>query len=77
MLSFIVRLVQAFEREHGMRPNLLYLNDQHITHLKDGFSSDFDLNDIIRMLEMEIVVDDSIAHPHVAWVQMMAQKRAV
>lgn len=76
MLSYIVRLLTEFEREHQLRPNLLYLSPEHLERLREDFDSRFDLQAIMRMLDMEVLVDDVIVHPHVAWVQPAARRRA-
>lgn len=77
MLSFIMRLVSEFEREHDLRPNLLYMNDEHVRHLQQSFARRYDLAAIMRMLQMEILIDTDIVHPRVAWVQLAAARRAV
>lgn len=69
MISYILRLIHDFKREHGCRPNLLYLNEFHMHHLKMGFSEDFSLQRLCEMLEMELVIDHEVIHPHVAWIQ--------
>lgn len=76
MLSYIVRLTTDFEREHGLRPNLLYLSQAHVRQLQEDFDPRFDLQTIMRMLRMEVLIDSAIVHPHVAWVQPAARKRA-
>lgn len=76
MLSFIYRLVNDFEHNHGVRPNLLYLNQEHVSHLQDGFSEEFDLRRITEMLGMEIIIDKGVIHPHVAWTRLY-EKRAL
>ena len=77
MLSFIYNLVQSFETSHGMRPNLLYLNQTHLQHLKQGFSEEYDLFQITNMLQMEIIIDNEAVHPHVAWTRLMGTKTAI
>ena len=76
MLSYIVRLTTDFERDHGLRPNLLYLSQAHVQRLQDDFDPRFDLQTIMQMLRMEVLIDSTVAHPHVAWVQPAACKRA-
>ena len=36
MLSFLYRLVEHYHREHGLHPNLLYLNQWHYRKLLDS-----------------------------------------
>ena len=75
MLGFIYRLVREFEIEHGKRPNLLYLNPFHAAHLKASFDQNYSMTQIMNILEMELVIEQDIMHPHVAWTQVA--KRAV
>jgi hypothetical protein len=77
MLSFVVRLVWEFEREHGYAPNLLYLNENHLEHLREGFDARYAVQDIMDMLGMEILVENEILHPHVEWRMPAAHKHAV
>jgi len=67
MLSFLYRMVNTFEREHGFRPNVLYLNNQHFLQLKSQLSNIKDLDALNHFLGMEIVLDAEITQPHVAW----------
>ena len=41
-----------------------------------GFSDEINLQDIMRFLQVDLIVDDSLSHPHVAWSQT-AYQRAV
>ena len=74
MLSYIYRLIRNFEKDHGIHPNLLHLNPEHIEHLKKAFEESISLHDIMRLLEMELVVEFDNIHPHVAWTNI-AQER--
>jgi len=67
MLGYIYQLVRNFEQEHGVQPNLLYLNRFHSEHLKSAFDEGFSLGQIMDMLQMEMIIDDEIMHPRVAW----------
>lgn len=69
MLGHIYRLVRGFEQEHGVHPNLLYLNRVHSEHLKSAFDAKYSIGHIMALLEMEVIIDTTIAHPHVAWTQ--------
>ena len=70
MLGFIVRLISSFEKEHGFRPNLLYINRTHCQHLKDAFDETFTFSKISELLQMEIIVEPEAMHPRVAWTQV-------
>ena len=67
MLGFIYRLVNDFEHEHGIQPNLLYLNQFHSEHLKTAFAENYSMKSIMELLNMELVIENDIMHPHVAW----------
>jgi hypothetical protein len=69
MLGYIYRLIRGFEQEHGVQPNLLYLNRLHSEHLLAAFDEKYTLGQIMDMLEMEMVIDPEVMHPHVAWTQ--------
>jgi len=66
MLSFIYRLIKTFQREHGLHPNLVYLNRQHYQKLLESLPAMKTQEEISRFLMMEIVISPEIAHPHVA-----------
>jgi len=69
MLDYIYRLVTGFEREHGMRPNLLYINPEHCKYLKSSFDEKYSMTEIMDMLNMEVIIDAGSVHPHVCWTQ--------
>ena len=69
MLGFIYRLINEFEREHGIHPNLLYLNRFHAEHLKAAFDADYSMSQILDVLGMELVIENDITQPHVVWKQ--------
>jgi hypothetical protein len=68
MLSFIYQIVRDYEREHGFRPNLLYVSENQLSHLRQEFSECHNLEEVTRLLGMDIVVDQDTVHPHVAWI---------
>ncbi len=69
MLGYIYRLARNFETEHGLEPNLLYINPQHCEYLKDSFENRYSLQKIMSMLGMEVIIDHEIVHPRVSWAQ--------
>jgi len=74
MLSYIYRLIRDFEQEHGIHPNILYLNEIHAHHLKNGFAEDYSYQAIRDLLQMEFVVSRETLHPHVAWTPTVIRK---
>jgi hypothetical protein len=69
MLSFINSLVFEFERQHGFRPNVVYLSGSHLDHLRQDLEGALAPAGLARILGMEVVVTSDIVHPHVAWVE--------
>ena len=67
MLSFIYRIANEFEQEHGFRPNVLYLNHRHYTQLRMELSEIRNLGALSRLLGMEIVLESELSHPHTCW----------
>lgn len=67
MLSFILGLATSFERKHGVPPNLLYLNTDHFSHLREELGFPSDVKMMNQMLGMEIVIYFEARHPHVAY----------
>lgn len=67
MISFLCRLANRFETEHGYRPNILYLNSKHYTQLRSDLSEIKNLGDLVTFLGMEVVLDSEMTHPHVAY----------
>ena len=74
MFSYIYRLIRDFEKEHGIHPNLLYLNETHAHYLKDGFADSYTYQSIRDFLQMELIISREIMHPHVAWSQAVNRK---
>lgn len=70
MLAYIYRLVTHFEKEHGMHPNLLYINQDHLQHLKSSFDARYSITEIMSILNMEVTIDQNSVHPHVCWTQV-------
>jgi hypothetical protein len=67
MISFLYRLTSRFEREHGYRPNLIYLNPEHFAALRGDLAEIRGLGELVRFLGMEMIVDPEVRHPRLAW----------
>ncbi len=76
MLSYIYRLIRDFELQHGIHPNLLYLNEVHANHLTQVLNENITPQSLRDLLQMELIINREISHPHVAWTQI-ARKIAV
>ena len=67
MLSFIYNLNQCFEKNHGFLPNTLYLSPQHLEQLRASFDQNMDIEHILKRLNMDLLLDRTVVHPHVGW----------
>ncbi len=76
MLSFIYRMMRDFELEHGMKPNVLHLNNEHFDKLREDFLDPDNIEAIIGRLEMEIVIEKNTLHPHLSWIESSYRKVA-
>ena len=65
MLSYILGMAFRFEREHGISPNLIYLNQEHMGRLcvELGVSAALKLSE---RLGMTVMVYPDIIHPQLA-----------
>jgi len=69
MLSYIYRQICEFKNQHGILPNLLYINEQHAEHLKESVAEGFTLQNIAELLQLEVIINKEVLHPQVAWTQ--------
>ena len=60
MLSHILHQVQRFERSHGVRPNVVYVNREHYAALRENYPQIFRQDPEIA-LGFRIAVVSSIA----------------
>ena len=68
MLSYLYRLATAFERTHGHRPNLVYINRSHYRMLQQNLAGLNNEEEIAHLLKMDIIISPDTCHPDVAWV---------
>lgn len=66
MLSFIYRLATDFERLHGQRPNVLYLNRHHFEHIREDFADPGDIEAMMNVLGMTIMITEDAINPRLA-----------
>jgi hypothetical protein len=69
VLSFLYSEIQAFRAEHGYLPNLVYLSAAHYEQLAGELPQCCNHDDIVRFIDMEVVISADAQHPHVAWIR--------
>jgi hypothetical protein len=74
MLSFLYRLCQEFESEMGYAPNVLFINPEHLEHLRESFDGEQDLDAIRARLGLEILLRSNAVHPSVNWLVSACRK---
>ncbi len=67
MLSFLYQLARQFEKRHGYRANVIYLNNNHFSCLQQELAAIHDLGDMTLFLGMEIILTSDTKQPHLAW----------
>jgi hypothetical protein len=69
MLSYILRIMQEFERMHGRHPQVIYLNARHMRQLMhecpDLFNAHRPVPLGFRVVE---VSEEELPHPKAAWL---------
>ena len=73
MLSFLFRLMRAYQREHGFLPNALYINDFHYQKLRESLPDLATHEEIAAFLQMEVVLRRETVHPSLAWLTPLYQ----
>lgn len=66
MLSLIVCLVDDYRKNHGARPNLVYMNEAHYEYLREELPGVRAHEDVVAVLGLDIALSDHAVHPHVA-----------
>jgi hypothetical protein len=75
MLSFLYRLIRGFQREHGVAPNVVYLNPLHYRALCENLSA-LAPERIETFLGVHMVLEPTATHPYVAWQDSAHRRRA-
>ena len=74
MLSYLYRLAVRYEQTHRVRPNLLYLNPDHLEQLRHAFDQPDNLDRILSLLQMELIIDREVIHPRVGWIPALERR---
>lgn len=69
MLSMIVGLIQEFERQHGIRPQRVCLNECHLAALRNEYPALFDNPDPLQLgFHIHLLSEYELPHPRVEWI---------
>jgi Fe-S oxidoreductase len=76
MLSYILRQIQSFERNHGMRPNVVFLSAHCLEALQEQYPQLFREDPIIALGFRIVVLPQELgSHPQVAWLPPQAEAK--
>ncbi len=69
MLSYILGIIESFERTHGRRPQLVYLNAYHMHELMQECPDLFDPTTAIPLgFRIVILPESELPQPKAAWL---------
>jgi hypothetical protein len=77
MLSFLFRLMRAYQREHGFLPNVLYINDFHYRKLRESLPELTTHEEIAAFLQLDVILRAEAVHPSIAWIKPLRQPFAI
>jgi len=69
MLSIINQLTSQYEKGHGFRANLIFINSAHLELLKKQLSEP-DIEILAQLIGMDIVLVEANSKPRVSWMQI-------
>ena len=73
MLSHIIRIAEEYRSQHGVNPNLIYLNNIHLNILKLELGNPEDIHLVMHDLGIEVYLDQSKTHPSMGNNQVKTQ----
>lgn len=68
MLDFIRLCANKFEVNHGLKPNILYLNQAHLSQIQTDSAIFGEFSQLLEQSEINLVVSQSIIHPVVSHI---------
>lgn len=69
MLSYILRIMQEFERMHGRHPQVIYLNPRHMHHLMHECPDLFSERRPVPLgFRIVVLPEKELSHPKAAWL---------
>ena len=74
MLSYILRVMQEYERAHGRHPQVVYLNPRHMRQLMHECPDLFDENRSIPLgFRVVVLPEEELPHPKAVWLPPRAR----
>ena len=75
MLAFIMGMLQAYENTHGFRPQLVYLNQKHLTQLLTECPWLNIMEDRPALgFRIVLISEKELSHPKAVWIPPMRRQ---
>ncbi|MBE9516813.1 MAG: hypothetical protein IME93_07520 [Proteobacteria bacterium] len=69
MLAFIISMMQSYEKSHGVRPQLVYLNQKHLIQLLEECPWLQGMEDRPALgFRIVLISEKELPHPRVIWI---------
>lgn len=76
MFSYLLGIIQDFERKHGHRPQLVYLNPSHMRQFMEECPDLFDKETAMPLgFRIVILPECELAHPKAVWLPPRRQTK--
>jgi len=68
MLDYLCDSVAKYQKLHGLKPNLVYLNNNHFQSLQHQLETHHQLANLFNEFDLTIVLSSSLTHPSFAYI---------
>lgn len=68
MLDYLYDSAVNYQKLHGLKPNLVYLNNNHFQSLQFQLKAQHQLADLFNEFDLKIVLSPSMPHPSLAYI---------
>ena len=68
MLDYLYNSAVNYQKLHGLKPNLVYLNNRHFQTLQNQLETHHQLADLFKQFDLKIVLSPSQTHPSFACI---------
>ena len=68
MLDYLCDSAAKYQKLHGLKPNLLYLNNNHFQSLQYQLDNQHKLSNRFNEFDLIIVLSPTMTHPSLAYI---------
>jgi hypothetical protein len=66
MLDYLYHSAINYQKQHGIMPNLIYLNGQHLQSVQIQLQKHHELANLLNTFKIKIVLSPTLSHPSFA-----------